>query len=331
MSISDKSGCTSITWLGLWINVCLGLLKCTIGWFCGSQALLADGAHSLADLSTDVGALLALFLARKPSDHNHHYGHHRFSTLAQLAIALVLVFFAAWICWTSLRTLHTGESLLPGKLAAFVAALSFGVKEWLFWKTRAHARREQSRLIMANAWHHRADSLSSLLVLVAIVATLWMGPQWAFLDKATGAILGAYLMFEGLRLARQATADLTDTAPAMRVVDDLREHILPTPGATAYHDFRARRVGDMIEVSLHLQVAPTLSVCEGHAIAHRVKDNILQRHPEVLDVHIHLEPALPGHLRERGISDSEIPLHAPRFRLRKPLPQPPEPSPPSSR
>jgi len=259
--------------------------------------------HSLVDLATDVVAVFGLRMAAKPRDVNHPYGHHKFSSLSSLLIALALLIFSALLIIASVRGLQAGAIEAPGPLAVAAAVLSLAVKEGLFWATRRIARRDKSLLLLTNAWHHRMDAVSSLLVLVALVAIAVGGADWAFLDRALGVILGAWLAFEGFRLARGASADLLDAAPGQTVLDDLREHVLPIPGVVAYHDFRARRVGDMVEIDLHVQVPPEKTVDDGHEIARKVRRAIMREHPEVITVLVHIEPARSEHLREQGISD----------------------------
>ncbi|MDP0496731.1 MAG: cation diffusion facilitator family transporter [Verrucomicrobiota bacterium JB024] len=293
----------SVTWLSVWMNIALGALKCAIGLAAHSAALLADGLHSLVDLSTDVVALFGLKMAAKPRDDNHPYGHHRFASLSSLFIGLALLGFCVGLIISSLHQLVDGDSADPAWPALAAAAVSLVAKEWLFLRTRRIAHKEKSRLLLANALHHRTDSLSSALVLVALLAILLVGPQLAFLDKLVGIILGGWLGLEAMKIIVHTCNDLLDTAPDRAVINDIREHILPVPGAVAYHQFRVRRVGDMLDVDLHLQVDGELSVEAGHEIARKVRDNILSRHKEVLDVLIHVEPASEEHLREVGVSD----------------------------
>jgi cation diffusion facilitator family transporter len=293
-----------VTWLSVALNTMLGAVKIVCGYFFHSRALMADGVHSLVDLSTDLAVLLGLRMAALPRDRTHPYGHHKFASLAQVLIALCIFVFAALLIFQALLSLGSATPAAAGPGGgAFIAALAgLLVKEALFYQTRAVARRERSRLVMANAWHHRTDSLSSLIAATAI-GTAWLGgPGWWFLDSMMAAGLGGFLAFEGLRQLLAGLQDLVDRAPGEEVLNDLREHILPTPGVAAYHDFRARRVGDMIEVDLHLQVAPDLTVAEGHAVAHAVRDGIMTRHPEVLAVLIHVEPDDPQHLRGKGLA-----------------------------
>lgn len=293
-----------ITWIGLVLNLLLGTVKSTAGWLLGSKALIADGVHSLLDLMTDFAVLIGLSLARRPEDAGHHYGHHKYASLAKFFIGGALVIFSLGLVVAAVLDFRSEIRPIPSAGgAALVALISIVVKEGLFWWTRAVAKRLKSDLLLANAWHHRTDSISSVGVAVALIGVWLGGPGWAFLDSLVTLVLGCFLIFEAGKIFRSACADLLDAAPDRVIVEDLREHILPTPGAVAYHDFRVRRLGDVFEVDLHLQVDPTITVEAGHQIARAVKNRMLEQHPEVTKILIHVEPANPEHLRNSGISD----------------------------
>ncbi len=296
---------TRITWIGLLLNLLLGVVKTCAGWWLGSKALIADGMHSLLDLLTDIAVLIGLSMARKPEDASHHFGHHKFASLAKFFVGGCLLLFATGLVITALLGFHSGVDAPKAGVAALVAMVSLVVKECLFWWTRGVAKALKSDLLMANAWHHRTDSLSSFGVAVALFAVWLGGDSWAFLDGAVTLVLGCYLVFEAAKIFRRACSDLLDAAPEREIIEDFREHILPTPGALAYHDFRVRRVGDVFEVDLHLQVEPMLTVEKGHEIAKDVKCRLQEMHPEVSKVLIHVEPANNEHIIERGISDLE--------------------------
>ncbi len=305
----QKRTAIEITWIGLLLNLLLGGSKVLGGWIFQSKALLADGAHSLLDLLTDVVVLVGLSLASKPEDANHLYGHHKFASFAKFLVGGLLLIFSLGLVLAALFDVRSGQSQPHVGAALVIALISLVVKEALFWWTRAVARRLKSELIMANAWHHRMDSLSSLGVAIALLGIWLGGPQWAFLDGAVTLMLGGYLTFEACKIFFSACADLLDAAPKRAIIEDLREHVLPTPGAVAYHDFRVRRIGDLYEIDLHLQVDPAISVEAGHAIARAVKERMRDQHPEVSKVLIHVEPANAEHLMQRGLSgtdDSEI-------------------------
>jgi cation diffusion facilitator family transporter len=296
-----------VTWLSVALNVALGSTKCLVGFVAGSRALVADGLHSLTDLASDAAVLFAMRVAARPADEDHPYGHHKAANLVTLFIAASLLLFCALLIVDSVRALRAGEPPVPRWPALAVALLSIGVKEFLYRRTRHVGVRTGSQMLIANAWHHRTDSFSSLLAAAGIGGAMLFGSSWAILDTVVAVLLGAFLGREGARLARRAVDDLMDASPGEAVIDDLREHILEHPGALAYHDFRARKVGDMIEVDFHLLVVPELSVGDAHQVAARVKRGLLERHPEVLNVLVHVEPGLPEHHRARGVAGGSIP------------------------
>ena len=299
-----------ITWIGLWVNLLLGLIKTVAGWSLGSKALIADGMHSLLDLLSDIAVLLGLSMARRPEDENHHFGHHKFVSLTKFFIGGMLIVFSISLVVSSLLDFRSGAAVVPvAGSAACVAVVSVLLKEALFWWTRGVAKRLHSDLLMANAWHHRMDSISSVGVAVALLGVWLGGVDWAFLDGAVTLVLGCYLVFEAAKIFLRACSDLLDAAPEHAVIEDLREHILPTPGALAYHDFRVRRVGDVYEIDLHLQVDPRITVEKGHQIAREVKLRLREQHPEVSKVLVHVEPANTEHLLKRGISDAGVVLY----------------------
>ncbi|MGC6455310.1 MAG: cation diffusion facilitator family transporter [Coraliomargaritaceae bacterium] len=293
-----------ITWIGFGVNLALTVIKTAAGYFLNSRALIADGMHSLLDLLSDVAVLFGLFMARRPEDASHPYGHHRFATLSRLFLGGGLVLFAFGLVSSAALGFGAGPDVPEAGLAALIALLSLPVKEWLFWRTRKVARDLKSDLVMANAWHHRCDSLSSLGVAAALFGVWLGGEQWAFLDDGITLFLGGYLVFEAGKIFYRALVELVDTAPRREIIEDFREHILSTPGAEAYHDFRVRKVGDVYEVDFHLQVSPELTVEAGHSIAKAVKERLLAAHPEVWRVLIHIEPANTVHLLDRGVSGS---------------------------
>lgn len=301
--MSEKTASLRITWISLWLNIVLGVLKCLVGWWVNSKALFADGLHSLVDLATDTVAIVGLKVSAKPLDENHPYGHHKFSSLASLFIAGALLLFCVGLVYGSIQGLLHPTPVTPGWLAISMALFSIVIKEWLFRRTRRIARAERSELAMVNAWHHRADGFSSIVVLIALVAIYIGGEEWFFLDKAVGLLLGIWMGIEAAKMCISACNDLLDAAPEEAIINDLREHVLTVSGAMAYHQFRVRRIGDMMAVDLHLQVNPQISVAEGHSIAKQVKESILQEHPEVLDVLVHVEPGDEEHIKREGVHD----------------------------
>jgi cation diffusion facilitator family transporter len=296
----------AVTWLSVGLNVGLGASKVVVGYWGQSRALIADGLHSLTDLASDAAVLFGMSVAARPADEHHPYGHYKAASLVTLFIAVSLLVFCVLLIADSIRALGAGDPAVPHWPTLLIALASIAVKEFLFRRTRRVGLQLNSQMLIANAWHHRTDSLSSVLAASGIGAAILFGSTWAFLDTLVAVLLGTYLGREGWRLLRRAADDLMDAAPGRSVIDDLREHILEDPTALAYHDFRARRVGDMIEVDFHLLVPHQLSVGEAHEVAARVKRAIRARHPEVLNVLVHVEPGLPEHHRDRGVADGLI-------------------------
>lgn len=291
-----------ITWISVWVNFFLVLGKAFTGWLAHSAALLADALHSLTDIVSDVLVLLGLRIGRRGEDENHPYGHYRFNTIAEFCIGFLLTIFAAGIFFDSVGKIIQGDSLSPAPIAFWVAVIGLLAKEALFWCTRAVAKRTRSRLLMSNAWHHRTDSLSSLLVVLALGISWLGGPEWAIADKIAGMGLSAFLFIQGLRIILQSGNDLLDGNPGHEILDDLREHVLPIKGVVGYHKFRARRLGDFLEVDLHIQVDADLNIEEAHQIGQKVRDQIMVEHPEVVEVLVHIEPANRETLISKGVS-----------------------------
>jgi cation diffusion facilitator family transporter len=308
----DQRG-LAVTALSLVVNLILGMVKCVVGWMAGSRALLVDGLHSLSDLSSDLAVLFAIFYAPKPSDTEHNYGHQKVTSLVSFFISLLILVFCVGVFFDAILALQKGDIRTPSIIAFYVAVASLLLKELLFFVTMRVARRTGSRLLSTNAWHHRTDSISSLAAMAGIGGAVWLGSGWAFLDALVGIILACFLAFAGGSLFRDAWRDLMDAAPEPKMIDDIREHILPTPGVVAYHDFRIRRSGDNFVVDLHLQVDDNCTVKEGHSIASKVEERILARHPNVADVLVHVEPALHGNhaQKAKGIHGSNLPAHSP--------------------
>ena len=300
MSTTSRRDGSVTTWLSLGVNLVLAVAKFTVGILASSQALVADGIHSLVDIASDITAIIGLRFAHLPKDDDHPYGHHRFSTLATMLISSIVLLFCLGLAWQSVSALADGTTTAtPGIAAAWVAGAALLVKEGFYRYARRQAERLGSRLLMANAMDHRADAIASLLALVAVVIAN-LSPEWSVLDKVVGLVLAGWLGAEGIKLFKGSCEDLLDTAPAAHVLRDLSEHILAAPGAYGFHAFRARRLGDRFEIDFHLQVAETATVAEGHAIAGRIKADILKSHPEVVSVLVHVEPNAPEHRKQDG-------------------------------
>lgn len=272
------------------VNVVLTIMQLLTGLWAGSQALVADALHSLSDLIADFVALLARKHSHKAPDADHQYGHQRYETAASLALGLLLLGAGCSMLLSAGNKL-TGETpLAPVHQAALYAALfTLASKELLFRYMLKIATEVRSSMLVANAWHARADAASSLVVAIGIVGNL-AGYTW--LDPLAAALVGFMVGRTGWQFAWDALNDLMDRAADEETVTAIRTTLQATPGVQGLHDMRTRRMGDQILVDVHLEIDGELSVYQGHDIAASARARVMAAHP-VLDVMTHIDPVLP--------------------------------------
>jgi len=278
-----------VTWWGVLTNISLSLIKFILGFLGHSQALIADAAHSLSDLSTDFAVILGARVWTKPADEDHPYGHRRIETIITLSISLFLLAFALVIGFNALATLHLEEKQQPGLIAFWGALISIVLKELLYHVTLRVGKRVKSSAVIANAWHHRTDALSSLPVAVA-VAVAAVNPRWSFLDQLGAFVVALIILHVSLRMLWEAFREMADTGASQKTRQAITSVVLSTEGVRSLHALRTRRVGSGWHVDLHIQVDPQLTVKEGHDISERVKTNLKSQDLDISDVLIHLEP-----------------------------------------
>jgi cation diffusion facilitator family transporter len=283
-----------VTWFGALINLVLSGAKIAVGLLAPSQALLADGVHSLSDLVSDVAVLAGLRIAQRPADANHPYGHARFDTLTALSVGLLLLAAAAWIGVQAMLALRVRDThLAVGALPFWLALLSVPCKEWLFRITRRVGRRTGNLSLIANAWHHRSDAFTSLAAAAGLAGAAFGGPAWGFLDHLTALVLATFLVVVAMRILWASAAELTDRASDPHTHATIAHIAASTPGVRGFHALRTRRLGGQIEMDIHIQVDPGLSVRDGHDIAGQVKHRLLNGNCRVVNAIIHVEPAEP--------------------------------------
>lgn len=277
-----------VTYVGGAINVFLTLLKIACGLLWHSAALVADGIHSLADLVSDALVLVAIKLGAKEADHEHPYGHRRFETMVTTVLALSLILVAAYIAWDGVgHVLHPETLSVPDVKTMGVAAISILANEWSYQYTKRIADQTRSKLLLANAWHHRSDSMSSVVVLFAIGAVLLGYP----IADVIAAILVALMIAQmGLKLFLECIRELVDTSLPAEFIAEIREEILNTPGVCGIHLLRTRQMGEDAYIDAHIIVNSRISVSEGHAIGDVVRDNLIARFDDVVDVLVHIDP-----------------------------------------
>jgi cation diffusion facilitator family transporter len=250
--------------------------------------LIADGIHSMADLMSDAVVLVAVKLGSKQPDQDHPYGHARFETLATVALGLGLIVVAIGIAWDAVnRILGVGELLVPDQLTLCIAGISIACNEWLFHFTQKVAKKTRSKLLLANAWHHRSDAISSIIVLVGIAA-MFLG--YGYADAIAAVLVSLMIAKIGVSLMVDSLKELVDTAIPDDEIEALRQAISVIDGVINIHLLRTRRMGEDIYVDLHIQVDSYISVSEGHMIADTVRNQLLVQFRNIADVLVHTDP-----------------------------------------
>ncbi|MCJ7544642.1 MAG: cation diffusion facilitator family transporter, partial [Phycisphaerae bacterium] len=278
------------------INVTLTGAKILVGALCRSQALIADGVHSGSDLASDVPVLAALRVSGKPADRTHHYGHLRVNTLASLVVGAMLAGAAGMIAYEAIQLLHkyVHHHPVPQVQAGWpfwLALASAPIKELLFQVMRYVGRKASNMAVVVNAWHSRADAFAALAAAAGLGGVLVGGSNWRFLDPLTAIVLAAFLLVVSLRIMGEAASELIDRAPAQAVQDNIRRILAETEGVRSFHAFRARQLGGKVEMDVHVQVDPHLTVAAGHAIASRVRRRVQEADASIVQVIVHVEPA----------------------------------------
>ncbi|MBN1477732.1 cation transporter [Candidatus Sumerlaeota bacterium] len=278
-----------VTWWGLIINLLLSALKFAGGILGSSQAVVADAIHSLSDSVTDVAVLVGLRFWSKPPDESHPHGHRRIETLVTVAIGLLLAAVAVGLAVGALRGLRRLDLPSPEWIAFAAAVVSIGSKEWLYRWTVAVGRRARSSAVIANAWHHRSDALSSIPAAVAVAGAAFH-PAWSFLDPLGALIVTLFILQAAWRIVKPALWELVDTGAPPEECEEILRLAEETEGVTNAHALRTRYVGPGMHVDLHIEVDPEITVREGHDISEKVKSRLIDQGPSVIDVVVHLEP-----------------------------------------
>ncbi|MBR2226325.1 MAG: cation transporter [Bacteroidales bacterium] len=285
---------TKVTLLGSVGNLVLLSFKFVAGIVAGSSAMVADAVHSLSDFLTDLIVLVFVRIGAKPQDESHDYGHGKFETLATLFVALALVGAAIGIIvsgslkiarWLQGETLET-----PGMLALWAALLSILVKEILFRYTIARGRALESPAVVANAWHHRSDALSSIGAAVGIGGAILLGQRWAVLDPLASIVVGGMLVKVAWDLLRESTGELTDSSLSAETEREIEEIIRSFPQVSEPHNLRTRRIGNRIAIEAHVRLDGAMSLNEAHDIVSDIERKIRDHFGHGTIVTIHMEP-----------------------------------------
>lgn len=283
-----KQSMDKATWWGIVVNLVLSVAKLIVGFIGHSQALIADGLHSLSDLISDGLVLYATHHSNIEADEDHPYGHARYETFATIALGVLLIVVAFGIGFDAIhRMLDQSHLMVPATITLWVAGLSILSKEALYHYTVLVARKVKSRMLEANAWHHRSDAVSSIVVFVGIAGAIW---GWPLLDSIAALIVAIMIARIGWELSHHSFQELVDTALAPETLEDIKQHLLAVDGVLELHMLRSRRMGHNALVDVHILVDSKVSVSEGHQISEAVARDLIDNFDDINDVTVHIDP-----------------------------------------
>lgn len=285
---------TRVTLIGSIVNLLLTVIKIIAGIVGKSGAMIADGIHSLSDLASDIVVLIFVPIAGRAKDKNHQYGHGKFETLATLVVSLILMFVAIRLVTNSTKSIISALSgnILPkpGYIALVAAIISIVSKEILYQYTALVARRTNSSVCRANAWHHRSDALSSIGSLVGIGGAVILGNRWTILDPVAAVIIGLMILFVAIKMAKAPIEELMEKSLDEETEKEICNVILATEGVQNMHNLKTRRNGQSKIIDCHIRVKRTISIVEAHDIATNVEKNLKHKFGNETQTSIHIEP-----------------------------------------
>jgi cation diffusion facilitator family transporter len=295
--------------LGLAVTLGLGVAKLLGGWLGHSAALLSDAVHSLGDALAAASVFGALLWAQRPADEEHPYGHTRVEAVAGSNVALVLILSGLWVGWEAVQSLGQ-PAVEPESYTLWIAAASVALNEGLYRHSSRVARRTGSTAVAAASWDQRLDAAGSLAVLVALALARWGGPSWHAADHVASLLVALVILYAGGRLFWGSLQELMDRQAGPEVLGAVRREALAVPGVLGVEKLLVRKTGLEYLVDVHVEVDPAVSVAEGHAIGHAVKDRLVARVVAVRDVLAHVEPA-PAPLAHGREARAQTPVGGP--------------------
>ncbi len=279
---------------GALLNIALSLVKISAGIFGHSQAMIADGIHSISDLGSDIIVITGMFLASRPKDNTHNYGHGKYETLSALIISIILTTIGIGIGYSSIikavEILSYGQTGKP-HLLAFVAALtSIIIKEGLYRYTIKKGREINSPALIANAYHHRSDAFSSLGTALGIGGAILLGNNWVILDPIAGVVVSLIIIAEAIHIGIISINELLEVSLPLEIQNEILQIAASIPEVHKPHNLKTRRIGNTFAIDLHILINSGISIEKGHSIAHRVEEEIKSQLGSEILFSIHMEP-----------------------------------------
>lgn len=280
-----------VSWVSVVVNLLLSAGKLLAGIVAHSGAMLSDAVHSASDVFSTIIVMVGVQLSSRQADDDHRYGHERFESVASVALALILLETGLLIGWKGLKTIFSGsyaDLTAPGALALAAAVVSILVKEWMYWYTRSAAKKIRSDALMADAWHHRSDSLSSVGALVGIAFAM---AGYPILDSVASVVICLFIVKAAVDIFRDAVDKMVDRSCDQQTLEAMTGLILAQPGVVRLDLLQTRLFGARIYVDAEIAVDGGLSLCQAHAIAEQVHEAMEADFPMVKHCMVHVNPA----------------------------------------
>ncbi len=294
MDKSDFYLVRKVTYVGLWVNLVLVAAKLFFGYWGNSDALVADGYHSVSDFITDFIVIAFVSASYKKADKAHPYGHGKFETIATVLISIVLLGVGIYIGYEGIASLIkalNGETLpRPDIWTLYVAAFSILAKEFCYRYTLHYAMRLESSALKANAWHHRSDAISSVATLVGVSFALFMGERWRIMDPIASIVIAFMIIIPAVKIAMPSVDELLETSLPEKTIKQMLELIRSVKGVRKVHNLRSRRNGHSCLVDVNIHVDPNITVRQGHAIATEVEQKLHKAFGSDMIIYVHIEP-----------------------------------------
>ena len=283
-----------ITLWGAVMNIVLTAGKIVAGIFGRSAAMVADGIHSLSDLLSDAVVLIFTHISSKGKDRDHSFGHGKFETLATLIVSIILVTVGGNLMSNGIRSIigvfNGTEIPKPGYIALIAAAVSIALKEWLYHATVRVGKKTGSTVVIANAWHHRSDALSSIGSLIGIGGAIVLGDKWTVLDPLASCLISIAIIVVAVKMALPSLAELLETSLPEDIEQEIIRIASSVKGVNDIHDLKTRRNGISFIIDAHIVVNPDMSIVEAHDISTDVEEALRSKFGPETQLSIHVEP-----------------------------------------
>ena len=295
MKTNRQNAIIRVTLLGAVVNCLLTIAKIAAGLIGKSAAMVADGVHSLSDLISDFVVIIFVRISSKEQDEEHKYGHGKFETLATLIVSLMLLAVGVKLIVSGAESIVrfiNGEALpQPKMIALYMAAVSIAAKEILYQITAKVGRRVESQAVIANAWHHRTDAISSIGALIGIAGAIFLGNKWTVLDPIAGCIISVIIFIVSIKMALGAINELMEVSLPKEDEDEIHKLITSVEGLNDVHELKTRRNGQSVIIDVHVVVNPDLTVAVAHKMTEKAERLLKRRFGNHSQIYIHIEPS----------------------------------------